>query len=437
MKIITASVLPAYEIFTLTVSNITDLADNPVTPASIRINDNDNDSMADNWETEHGLNTSLNDSAADPDGDGYTNFEEYEDRTDPQSAASGRFVIEDSIPQDNAGIANTQRVPDDTSFAVLLESVYGININNDAAIEFTIDDETNTYSRDLGDASVRVVKLTNDDDSQVTRMWVVYDRSEDGLWGPTYLFDSDINIKIDAIDIMTNTMDQAGFDFNVETAEEHDDALNSESNPQSQTAALPPEDDYDNVIEVNSGSLTGAQIFYNNGEMIPQFGPTDEIPALNLAGVNAVTVPMNLQPPTVFNTPVKIVIPCPGYTDVSSLNVYYYNGSSWALACNAAGNVQPGGDGWMVPGSRVNHNETDPAAIEIQVYHFSGAQAGLFSGGGGGGDGGSGGGGGGGGCFIATASHGSLIKHLFFYIVLNLAFIGLGIYSLNKITKRK
>jgi subtilisin family serine protease len=429
--------IPAYEIFTLTVSNITDLADNPVTPASIRINDNDNDSMADNWETEHGLNTSLNDSAADPDGDGYTNFEEYEDRTDPQSAASGRFVIEDSIPQDNAGIANTQRVPDDTSFAVLLESVYGININNDAAIEFTIDDETNTYSRDLGDASVRVVKLTNDDDSQVTRMWVVYDRSEDGLWGPTYLFDSDINIKIDAIDIMTNTMDQAGFDFNVETAEEHDDALNSESNPQSQTAALPPEDDYDNVIEVNSGSLTGAQIFYNNGEMIPQFGPTDEIPALNLAGVNAVTVPMNLQPPTVFNTPVKIVIPCPGYTDVSSLNVYYYNGSSWALACNAAGNVQPGGDGWMVPGSRVNHNETDPAAIEIQVYHFSGAQAGLFSGGGGGGDGGSGGGGGGGGCFIATASHGSLIKHLFFYIVLNLAFIGLGIYSLNKITKRK
>jgi hypothetical protein len=311
-----------------------------------------------------------------------------------------------------------------------LESVYGININNDAAIEFTIDDETNTYSRDLGDASVRVVKLTNDADSQVTRMWVVYDRSEDGVWGPTYEFDSDINIKIDATDIMTNSMDQADFDFNVETAEEHDDALNSDSNPPSQTVVLPPEDDYDNLIQVNSGDLTGAQIFFNNGEMIPQFGPTDEIPALNLSGANGVAVPMNLQPPTVFNTPVKILIPCPGYTDVSNLNVYYYNGSSWALACDAAGNVQPGGDGWMVPGSRVNHNETDPATIEIQVYHFSGAQAGLFSGGGGGG-------GGGGGCFIASASHGSLIKHLFFYIVLNLVFVGLGIYSIKKITRKK
>jgi subtilisin family serine protease len=429
--------IPAYQIFTLTVSNITDLAGNPVTPAGIRINDNDNDSMADDWETEYGLNTSLNDSAADPDGDGYTNFEEYDDRTDPQSAASGRFVIKDSIPQDNAGIENTQRVPDNTSFAVLLESVYGININNDAGIEFSIDDETRTYSRDLGDASVRVVKLTNDDDSQVTRMWVVYDRSEDGAWGPTYVFDSDIKIKIEATDIMTNSMDQADFDFNVETAEEHDDAQNSESVPDSSSVDGGDPDlggALDDGIEVDSGDLEGAKVIFDSSEpQTPTLGPTDEIPPLNLSGVNGAAVPMNLQPPTVFDTPVKILIPCPGCADVSSLNVYYYNGSSWALACDAAGNVQPGGDGWMVPGSRVNHNETDPATIEIQVYHFSGAQAGLFSGGGGGGDGG----GGGGGCFIASASHASLIKHLLFYIVLNLAFVGLGIYGIKKITKRK
>ena len=67
--------IPAYQIFTLTVSNITDLAGNPVTPAGIKLNDNDNDSMADDWETEYGLNPSIDDSAADPDGDGYTNFE--------------------------------------------------------------------------------------------------------------------------------------------------------------------------------------------------------------------------------------------------------------------------------------------------------------------------------------------------------------------------
>jgi len=39
--------------------------------------DNDNDGMADSWENANGLNTSSDDSAADADGDGYTNIEEY------------------------------------------------------------------------------------------------------------------------------------------------------------------------------------------------------------------------------------------------------------------------------------------------------------------------------------------------------------------------
>ncbi len=39
--------------------------------------DNDNDGMADTWETARGLNTSTDDSALDDDGDVYTNIEEY------------------------------------------------------------------------------------------------------------------------------------------------------------------------------------------------------------------------------------------------------------------------------------------------------------------------------------------------------------------------
>lgn len=39
--------------------------------------DSDSDGMPDVWETSHGLNNSLDDSAADRDGDGYTNIEEY------------------------------------------------------------------------------------------------------------------------------------------------------------------------------------------------------------------------------------------------------------------------------------------------------------------------------------------------------------------------
>ena len=118
---------------------------------------------------------------------------------------------------------------------------------------------------------------------------------------------------------------------------------------------------------------------------------------------------MNLQPPTVFNTPIKIFIPCPGHTDVSNLSVYRYNGTSWVLACDASGTVQLGGEGWMVPGSRVNNNNGSPSTIEIQVYHFTSVQAAASitpqpptptpSGGGGGG-----------GCFIATAAYGSSME---------------------------
>ena len=71
--------------------------------------------------------------------------------------------------------------------------------------------------------------------------------------------------------------------------------------------------------------------------------------------------------------------------------------------------METGGEGWMVPGSRVNHDNGSPSTIEIQVYHFTGVQAGSPSGSGwrstddvaGGG------------CFIATAAYGSnMDKHV-------------------------
>jgi subtilisin family serine protease len=425
--------VPAYEIMTLTVSDITDLAGNPVTPASITINDNDNDGMADAWETANGLNTSIDDSAGDPDGDGYTNLQEYHARTNPRSAASAPLLIKDTIPENNAGITSSQKVPQDTAFAVLLESAYGINIDNHANVAFTIDDGTRIYSRNLGAASVRVVKLTDDDDSRVTRMWVVYDRSNDfALAQRTYAYDSDVNVRVDATDIMSDSISQASFDFNVETLDEHEAARNPDNLPDIVSVGAEDPDlegSLDDGIRVDSGDLQGAKIIFDSSELqLPAFGPLNEIPSVNLAGVSGVAVPMNLQPPTVFDTPVKIFIPCPGYTDVGSLNIYYYNGSGWALAADAAGNVQPGADGWMVPGSRVDHNETDPATIEIRVYHFSAAQAGLFSGT-------SGGGGGGGGCFISSTAYNPVIKHLIFYFVLNLVLVGLGTYGVKKIIR--
>jgi hypothetical protein len=129
----------------------------------------------------------------------------------------------------------------------------------------------------------------------------------------------------------------------------------------------------------------------------PRFGPTKEIPSLDAEGED---IPMNLQPPNVFSTPVKLIIPYRGYSDVTDIGIFLFTGNRWVRACNADGNVdgnvEADGEGWMVPGSRANHNKGKPSTIEIKVYHFSAVQAG--------GDGPPDS------CFIATSGKGSLSK---------------------------
>ncbi len=51
-----------------------------------KVKDTDSDGMPDAWETKYGLNISLNDTAADPDGDGLTNISEYRYGTNPKKA---------------------------------------------------------------------------------------------------------------------------------------------------------------------------------------------------------------------------------------------------------------------------------------------------------------------------------------------------------------
>jgi hypothetical protein len=427
--------IPAYEIFTLSVSGITDLAGNPVTPASITINDDDGDGMAGDWEAANGLNPSVDDSAADKDGDGYTNLEEYQARTDPRSSSEAPFVIEDTIPEHNAGITDAQRVPHNTTVAVLIESAHGIDTTDNTSVQFTINDGINpSYTRNLGSGSMRWIKLTVDLNTEVTRMWVVYDRGEESGGLQNFPFGSSVNVAVDATDSMTNAMPQASFDFKVETQVQSDDAWAPENLPDSQPVAVDDDDlegGLDDGVEVVSGQLTGAKIIFDSSELqTPLFGPMDEIPAVPIA--KGVGIPMNLQPPAVFDTPVKILIPCPGYDSVGDLNVYYYDGNSWVLAVDAAGNVRAGGDGLVVPGSRINRNDTDPASIELRIYHFSGFQAGVA-----GASSGGGGGGGGGGCFISSTSGSSVIGHMIVYALFNLALIGLGIYAFNKIMRRR
>jgi len=288
-------------------------------------------------------------------------------------------------PQDKAESIDGIYIPINTSFCALFEDFDGIDITDVNSIKFTITDgHYPPYERDLSDTNVvRVVKIyPEESNAQVTELWVIYDRSrenDDEL--KFFEYDQNVNIKIDAKDIGQNWMEQASYDFEIESEEEHNNSL----------ANLPEfeplvNDDpaltelYNEGIQIVGGDLDGAKIVYNSAEVVtPTFGPINELPPLiisNEISDEAIGTPMALQPPTVFSTPVKIFIPCPGQLDVSELSLYFYDGTNYVIACNADGQVQPGGEDWMVPDSRVNHNDDEPATIEIKVhYFFGGVQA--------------------------------------------------------------
>jgi hypothetical protein len=299
-------------------------------------------------------------------------------------------MIIDVIPHDNAGIdPDDTRIPNNTSFAVLINSFAGIDINAAGSIKFTIDDDADdnnnpTYERDLSDAAVVVTKLDpNEPNTATTKLWAIYHRSQDGAQANVYGYEKRVNIVVDVKDSMTVEMVQQSYVFEIETETEHNiaEVSSPDFDPIDPNDPDLVDPDYANPvgIEVTSGDLEGCMIIYDSSEPVqPTLGPTDELPPFDDANINAVGVPMNLQPPTVFTTPVKILIPCPGHADVSILSIYLYNGIEWVLACDTI-DVQPGGEGWMVPGSRKNHNGTTPPTIEIKVYHFTGVQAGAAS----------------------------------------------------------
>jgi hypothetical protein len=368
--------IPEYEIISLEMTGITDAVGNPLQPSSIIINDRDGDQMADNWEVDTGLDPTVPNSGADSDGDGFSNFSEYQARTDPHDSASSPIAIVDSIPQPNAGILNSARVPDDTSFAVLIASVHGIDVGGPQSIRFTIEDgELNPYSRDLGSDSIRVVEVETG--NGLNLLWVVYDRSLETNLPMAYPFEANIHLTVEVEDIAGNALPPAHFEFNIESEEEHIQAL---SNLPEFAFAEPSgaEAVYDAGVEIVSGELVGARIEYNSNEpLTPIFGPMDEIEAVAASATEDIGVPLNLLPHTVFDTPVKIFIPAADGVDITEIGIYYNNGVEWQPACDKYGNLLPGGEGWMVAGSRVDHPETSPPLIEIQVYHFSAAQGGF------------------------------------------------------------
>jgi hypothetical protein len=374
--------IPAHEIVTLALSGITDAAGNMLESAPLTLNDADGDRMADSWEAGHGLDPVMAAALSDDDGDGFSNYQEYLARSHPLAVLSAPIEIRDSIPQDDAGIVNFVRVPGETGFAVLIRSAHGIGANAPDAVRFTIDDGLHPpYVRDLSSATVRTVKLNEDPDEQVTFLWAVYDRFLEPFIPTNYPPGAVIYIKVAVRDVQNNILQPLPFEFKIETRAQK--AASGQNLPETDNFYI---DDpysgvpYDAGIEIIDGTLCGAKVVYSSREpLTPAFGPLDGIEAINLAGIRAAGLPLNLTPHTVFDAPVKLFIPVADDVDITTAGLAYHDGTQWLPAVDADGNVLAGGEGWMAPGSRINHTETRPALIEVQVYHFSGTQAVVFA----------------------------------------------------------
>ena len=347
--------------------------------------DSDGDGIPDKYEVNFGLNpVSSSDRDLDLDRDGWSNYQEYvyaSAANDPKAHPQAIIEIVELVPLDDAGIPpDASRIPNNTAVSLRLESTNGIDISNSQAVSLSINDGERTYTRNADDKNangqpvVRLVPLETSGNAAYS-LWISYYRSNETTIPGIYPYGATVEVTVQVTDVKGFSLEPSFFIFRIESEETAEWA--KEKKPVTVASKETPMAGK-TTVAVQGGALDGASIIYDSSLLQelgfePEFGPLEEVPPAPGLGV-----PLNLQPPTVFPSPVTLHIPCPGYKEVSSLSVYYYDGREWWLACDDAGNVTHEGEGWMVPGSRVNHNEDQngPAYIQIQVYHFSAAAAG-------------------------------------------------------------
>ena len=394
--------IPEYTIFRLTVDNgITDADRYRVVPSTILINDNDADGMPDDWEVAFGLDPTSADesdgqgSEGDFDNDGYSNYDEFINRTDPIDSKDfpSHSAILEVLPHDNAGIDDDFRVADNSSFAVLITDRKGIDINSETSVVFTVDDGINeSYQINLGDTDVlRVIKMNKDDlDTSVTQLWAVYDRAKDDRYG-AFPFESVVTVSVSVTNNVGDVV-EGTYRFEIETESEHDDANDPIRMPEYRVLEGDDpdfgDDDYiyDSGFQLTPDETTGAKLIYHSSDVTPEIFPLEDLPPFDVTNANAIGAPMNIGPPTIFSVPVKVIIPVPEDVSVKALSIYVHNGKEWVLGCDTSGK-SPNLNGWLVPGSRINGKNR----LEFKVYHFSGIQTALLGEGTGGGASGGGG----------------------------------------------
>ena len=355
--------------------------------------DSDGDDIPDSYEVLSGLNpVSASDRDLDSDNDGWSNYEEFlygTSANDPNSCPQPAAAIEvvETIPLDNSGMPpSKERLPNNTAFAVRMESVNGIDMSDPDAVTLSVNDGSSTCTRKLnhlngtGAKILRAIPLDADGNVAYS-LWVAYYRSNETALQNSYPYDAAVDVTVNAKDRNGVTMEPILFRFKIQGQDKENQA---KIKAPKLTTGPDPASPSKKKSSVDSGELQGASVTFDSNLMQeiglePYIGPTDEIPPLD--GADAAGAALNLLPPAVFPNGVKVAIPCPASSDVSTLSIYYYDGEKWLLACDSAGNVTSEGHGWMMPGSRVDYNmaQGTPGHIEIQVYHFSAAVAGESS----------------------------------------------------------
>jgi len=142
-------------------------------------------------------------------------------------------------------------------------------------------------------------------------------------------------------------------------------------------AATPLPDSVDDEL------LDGARVIHAYDEPIaPRLGPVGELPPLDIA--SPIGIPMNVEPANVFDHPVTLIVPVPDAdlidtdndgipdTGLENYEIYHYTAEptvQWRSAVDVPG--------WMMAGSRVDHYETVPPSIEIEVNYAGGVQVGF------------------------------------------------------------
>jgi hypothetical protein len=318
------------------------------------------------------------------DQDGFTNYQEYSSGSDPNDPTSAPLAIKEVLPPPDSGIAvDDARISVDSSVALRIEANKGVDIENPGNVVFYIEEEGVTgYSRKTGDAAVKVTPLSADDDTALGKFWVEYDRSADPAFTTPYEFDTVVGVSVYVTDTANSSIDSEVYRFRTETMAEHlEDQLNL---PETEAEFVPPKELKIKVKGKNPDTMAidGATIIFNSddGGVTPYFGPVEDVPAIDIPDVKAVGVPINLKPSRTFPSGLTLFVPCPSGVDPETLCIYGYNEAEWVLVCDENGQVQPGGEGWLIPDwndgtARDVLNNGSPSGITIWVRHFSAMSA--------------------------------------------------------------